>query len=307
MPIARKKVNVEKLLQGLAAENTIISYSVSWREYFKFAGNFTEAMNATTLTRWRQHMVTDCILSASTINTRLRGIKAVARELYAHGEIEHTTFWEIREVRVLPKGALLERRRPHNRTRIEPEQMRALCTAPPVDVDAPIALRDRALMMTLATTGLRISEAVNVKVKDIQAFPGGFYGIANVLGKQHSEPRTVPLSAEAHSCILDWLAFRPTNSPYVFTSVTYCYQEGGILYSDKPVTRDTARLHIKNIAEELGMPHIKPHDFRRFVGTQLAKTNLRAAQLVLGHADISTTAKYYVMDEVAPGITEGMF
>lgn len=305
MPL--KKIDVESLLQGMVAERTVAIYTEAWKNYFKYAKSFTNAMSATTLARWRQYMVTECGLAPNTINLRLIAIKSIARELYAHGEIERTIFWEIKEVRQIPKGALRERRRANNRTRIEPEQMRALCTAPPVDVDAPIALRDRALMMTLATTGLRVSEAINIKVKDIQAFPGGFYGIANVMGKRQSEPRTVPLSAEAHSCVLDWLEFRPTNSPFVFTAVTYCHKAGGILYTDKPIDRHTARWHIKKVAASLGMEHIKPHDFRRFVGTQLAKTNLRAAQKVLGHADISTTAKYYVMDDVPAGITEGLF
>jgi integrase len=59
--------------------------------------------------------------------------------------------------------------------------------------------------------------------------------------------------------------------------------------------------------EQAGIPHIKPHDFRRFVGTQLAKKDLRTAQKVLGHKNITTTARYYVMDDVEAGSTDGLF
>lgn len=305
--MSAKTVNIQTLLQGMIAESTIKLYALAWKDYLAFAGSLDDTMVASTLTRWRQHLVTERKLAAGTINYRLIAIKTIARELYANGKIDRATLWDIKEVRNLPATALKERRRAHNRTRIEPEQMRAICTAPKVDVDKPIELRDRALMMTLATTGMRISEVLNVKVRDILTLPGGFHAIDNVLGKNKSQPRTVPLSAEAHSCLMDWLAFRPVSSPFVFTAITYCVETEGLLYGDRPISRNVAGWHVKRVAESLGIPHVKPHDFRRFVGTQLAKTNLRAAQKVLGHADISTTAKYYVMDDVPAGITEGLF
>ncbi len=52
---------------------------------------------------------------------------------------------------------------------------------------------------------------------------------------------------------------------------------------------------------------MKPHDFRRFVGTQLAKDDIRKAQKALGHKDIRTTAKHYVLDEIEAGLTDDLF
>jgi len=51
---------------------------------------------------------------------------------------------------------------------------------------------------------------------------------------------------------------------------------------------------------------IKPHDFRRYVGTELAKKDLRLAQNQLGHKRIETTAQNYVLDNVAVGITDDL-
>ena len=53
--------------------------------------------------------------------------------------------------------------------------------------------------------------------------------------------------------------------------------------------------------------HIKPHDFRRFVGTQLAKSDIRKAQKALGHKRIDTTARHYVLDELEPGLTDNLY
>lgn len=305
--MSKKKIDAEKLLTGLVAPNTLSSYLLSWKDYFKFAGNFTSAMTGATLNLWRQHLINEKNYSASTVNSRLFAIKAIARELYGIGEISRDSYWDIKEVRVLSRQALKERRRPNNRTRIEPEQMRAICTAPPVSEENSVALRDRALMMVLATTGVRISEAINMKINDIAKLPNNQFAVRNILGKYQSEPRVVPLSPEAYSCIMDWLAFRPINSPYVFTSINYSEEDGGILYTGEPINRNTAGMRIKAYGEQAGVENVKPHDFRRFVGTQLAKTDIRQAQKVLGHANLATTASYYVMDEVIIGTTDSLF
>jgi integrase/recombinase XerD len=52
---------------------------------------------------------------------------------------------------------------------------------------------------------------------------------------------------------------------------------------------------------------VKPHDFRRFVGTQLAKEDIRQAQKALGHKRIDTTAAHYVLDELEPNLTDDLY
>ena len=46
--------------------------------------------------------------------------------------------------------------------------------------------------------------------------------------------------------------------------------------------------------------HVKPHAFRRFVGTELARCDLRQAQRALGHKRLETTVQHYVLDEMQP-------
>lgn len=304
--MSKKKIDVRPLLVGIIAENTIKSYMRAWEAYLVYAGSFDAALKGTTMTRWRQHMVAGD-RAASSINTFLIGVKTIVRELYNHKEVSREAYWDIREVKTLPSTALKERRRPNNRVRIDPADMRKICKAPPVAADNPIALRDRALMMTLATTGARLSEALHIKVRDIHALPDNKFVVGNIMGKRDAEPRTVPLSPEAHSAILDWLAFRPVASPYVFTSFRWDFEGENILYSDTPMTPSCALHRVKLYGKEIGLPYIKCHDFRRFVGTQLAKKSLRTAQLVLGHASIATTANNYVLDEFEVGSTDNLF
>jgi integrase len=64
---------------------------------------------------------------------------------------------------------------------------------------------------------------------------------------------------------------------------------------------------VRKYALQCGLPAVKPHDFRRFVGTQLAKRDLRQAQRALGHKRLETTVQHYVLDELEPGLTEGLY
>jgi len=59
---------------------------------------------------------------------------------------------------------------------------------------------------------------------------------------------------------------------------------------------------VRKYALSMGMSDVKPHDFRRFVGTQLARKDIRMAQRALGHKRLETTARHYVLDELQPGL-----
>lgn len=285
-------VNVRALLTGQVAENTILMYEESWKKYMAFAGCPVKAMDAAMLVRFRQHLIVAGGYSASTVNNHIKGVKRIAKELHANKQIDRVTYLEMRDVAYLPKNALLERKRPHNKVHIEPEQMGQLCRNLQ-GTDSPLQLRDQALMFTLATTGCRLSEALFIKMRDIKKMPSGNYMVTGILGKWQGEPRSVPLSAEAFDAIRSWLTVRPVQSEYIFTGNGYNEDGSVILYHDQPMKRQTAGYRIKEYARTLGIDHLKAHDFRRFVATQLIKKDgIRTAQKVLGHANISTTAQY---------------
>lgn len=297
----KKSLNVRELLAGMMAENTILIYENAWAKYRAFAGS--SEIEANTLVEWRQYLVAQGAHSANTINGYLKGIKAITKQLYARKLVNKDTHYEVRDVEYLPNKALMEKRRPHNKVHIAPQQMRQLCS---VLNDDPMAIRDRAFMLTLATTGCRISEALAIKVQDIHRNVNNCC-VSGIIGKWQEEARTAPLSTEAHDAILEWLALRPIDSPHIFTGISYDPRTGDLVYSPEPVKRQAMGHRIKKYGEEIGLPHIKAHDFRRFVATQvIQKHGIRSAQQVLGHADISTTAAYDTA-ELKPQLTESLF
>ena len=64
---------------------------------------------------------------------------------------------------------------------------------------------------------------------------------------------------------------------------------------------------VKRYAHQCGLDHVKPHDLRRFVGTQLAAKDIRKAQKALGHKSIEVTARHYVLDELEIGLTDNLY
>jgi integrase len=127
-----------------------------------------------------------------------------------------------------------------------------------------------------------------------------------VLGKNDVEPREAPLSKEARRRIDAWLAARAAAgvvSEYVFTGFG---GRGGRL-AETPISTVGAWQAVQRYSAQVGLADVKPHDFRRFVGTQLARGDIRQAQKALGHKRIDTTAAHYVLDELEPNLTDDLY
>jgi integrase/recombinase XerD len=167
----------------------------------------------------------------------------------------------------------------------------------------------RALLLTLATVGLRISEAVTLQQSQLEwgTDDDGKQGwMAHVAGKGQADAKPRAMGKEAKLAIDEWLEARKAlgvESPYIFTGFG---GRGDRNPSEKPITRQSAWEMVQRYATAVGLQHIKPHDFRRFVGTQLAKRDIRLAQNQLGHKRIETTAQNYMLDGVRLGITDNL-
>ncbi|PON13817.1 hypothetical protein C2W62_32340 [Candidatus Entotheonella serta] len=123
-------------------------------------------------------------------------------------------------------------------------------------------------------------------------------------GMAHS--RLAPLDRVAREAIEEWLTAR---SAYVDVQAVFTGFGPGA--HGKPIARaitgNAAWRIVRKYAATANLPSVKPHDFRRFVGTQLAARDLRSAQLALGHKRLETTARHYVLDELEPGLTDGLY
>jgi len=159
----------------------------------------------------------------------------------------------------------------------------ALLQAP--DTHADLGLRDRAMLETLYATGLRVSELVGLKVAEVSLE----MGVLRVIGKGSKE-RLVPLGEEA----LDWIrrylgVARPTLLNGRLSDSLFVTQRGGAM------TRQAFWYLIKRYARQAGIDKpLSPHVLRHAFATHLLNhgADLRVVQMLLGHADISTTQIY---------------
>jgi len=288
-----------EILAGQLAPSSIDMYRRDYAAYLRFAGSLAEALDAAALARWRAHLANETAMSPNTINRMLSAVKRLIREAAAQGYIDHEIAVAFDRVPGVKTVALKERVKPSARVRIEPTDMRELCDSP--DPDRLIGLRDRAMLATLASSGLRVSELAELTVSRVLKKGSGY--VVLVRGKNDTEFREAHLSREAFAHIQTWLDIRHVDSDYIFTA----FEGRGQRLSSRPLSAVAIWQIVRRYSLENGLSDVKPHDFRRFVGTQLARADIRKAQKALGHKRLETTARHYVLDELEPGLTDDLY
>jgi len=163
-------------------------------------------------------------------------------------------------------------------------QVEALLAAPAAGTT--LGLRDRAMLETLYATGLRVSELTGLKLAQVSLD----MGVVRVLGKGSKE-RLVPLGEEA----IDWLK-RYLASARVELAGTAKSDAVFVTARGGPMTRQAFWGLVKRYAVKAGLAPagLSPHVLRHAFATHLLNhgADLRVVQLLLGHADITTTTIY---------------
>jgi integrase/recombinase XerD len=211
---------------------------------------------------------------ATSIARRLSSLRRFYGLLLQQGTIATDPTLRVRA----PK---LPRRLPKNLTET---QVEALLAVP--DVAATLGLRDRAMLETLYATGLRVSELVGLTLAQVALD----MGVVRVLGKGSKE-RLVPLGEEAVAWLARYLAeARPLLAGAGGSDAMFLTTRAA------PMTRQAFWALIKRCAVKAGIPRasLSPHVLRHAFATHLLNhgADLRVVQLLLGHADITTTTIY---------------
>lgn len=157
------------------------------------------------------------------------------------------------------------------------------------DVTRDIGIRDRAILEVLYATGLRASELVALKLTDVDVDQG----IVICLGKGSKE-RLVPLGRSALEWIMRYLPVRQRwlgqrTSAWLFISPR-----------GRALTRQALWKIVARYGRAAGLGRVMPHMLRHTFATHLLEhgADLRSVQMMLGHADLSTTQVYtYVTNE----------
>ena len=287
------------ILAGSVGPSSMRMYERDFKAYLEYAGTPEMAVKPSTLARWRTHLSAYTDHSPKTINRMMSAVKSLMVKAEEQDFVPKGTGEEFKRVRGVKVESLKHRQKVHARVRISPEEMRTLTSLP--DPLTLVGIRDTAMLHTLASSGLRVDELATLKREQIIHKNGGYQ--LRVMGKNDKEPRDAPLSPEAYHAIQEWLARRPVGSNFIFTS----FKSKGNYLNNEPIKPVSIWRIVKAYADQCGLEHIKPHDFRRYVGTQLAKDNPRVAQKALGHKNINTTMDNYVLDELEVGITDKLY
>ena len=159
-----------------------------------------------------------------------------------------------------------------------------------IDLSKPEGERNKAILETLYSCGLRVSELVNLKISNLHLGEG----FVRVTGKGDKE-RLVPIGSDAQKFIKNYrdnirnhIAIKPGEEDIIFLN-----RRGSRL------TRLMIFLIVKSLAKKAGITkNISPHTFRHSFATHLVEggADLRAVQAMLGHESITTTEIYTHLD-----------
>jgi integrase/recombinase XerC len=207
----------------------------------------------------------------ATVQRRLSAVKAFFR-------YRETATGAASPARVL-RSPKLERRLP---AILEPDEVRRLIELGGED-QSPGALRDRAIMETLYSSGLRVSELVGLDWREIDED----IGMLTVRAGKGNKDRVVPAGEPALDALREWRRVMPVAWEHdgpVFTNL-----RGGRL-----TTRSVEKMLERRIAAAGLATAITPHGLRHCFATHMlgAGADLRSIQEMLGHASLATTQRY---------------
>ncbi|WP_151995944.1 tyrosine recombinase XerC [Buttiauxella massiliensis] len=155
-----------------------------------------------------------------------------------------------------------------------------------IDINDPLAVRDRAMLEVMYGAGLRLSELVNMDCRHIDLTTGEVW----VIGKGSKE-RRVPVGKSAVTWVEHWLDLRELFGP-----------DDDALFLSKQGKRISTRNVQKRFSEwgiKQGLnSHVHPHKLRHSFATHMLESSgdLRGVQELLGHANLSTTQIYTHLD-----------
>ena len=217
-------------------------------------------------------------LAPASIATALNALKGVARAAWERGTLDTETYQRIRSIRP-PAGSRL----PAGRD-IDAGERLALMQTTARD-KTPAGVRDAAILAMLIATGMRRAELCALRVGDVDLETGRL----RIIGKGDKE-RTAYLRNGALRYLRDWLAVRGDGPGPIFCRVN----KGGRIFPDQPLSTTAMHKIITKRAAEAGLRDITPHDFRRTYAGELldAGQDIATVAALLGHASVSTTARY---------------
>lgn len=264
------------LIERGVAQNTLEAYGRDLRRFLVFIRqkSLTQLQEAT------QEIIIEYLiqiksegLSPNSMNRALAALRGFYKYLLMEKKIEQTPLANIELAKVwmrLPDT-------------LSKEEMNVILAQP--GGDKPSALRDTAMLELLYATGIRVSELINLTMNSIN----WQVGFLTVMGKGNKE-RIVPIGKTAYDCTRFYVdKARPQLMQKKSTDMLFLNRFGG------KFTRQGFWKMVIRYAKKAGIQKkVHPHTFRHSFASHLLEggADLRIVQVMLGHADISTTQIY---------------
>ena len=261
-------------IKGLSA-NTIKSYQ---RDLIKFS-HFSEAANIDSFDMFTEEICSSWIADLFQQNVSARSIQRHISS--AKGFFEYAQKNTL--INSSPFELINSPKSPNYLPNVlSPEDVEQLLNFKPKNIQET---RDMAIVELIYSSGLRVSEAVNVDLNDFEE-SGNFL---RVLGKG-SKTRLVPVGRFAQSAIDKWIKERKKIS--TIDGALFVNLRGG------RISTRSIQERIKTLALMQGLPPVNPHMLRHSFATHLLESSgdLRSIQELLGHSSLSTTQIYTRLD-----------
>lgn len=211
--------------------------------------------------------------SAATMARKIATMRSFYRWLERRGTVQGNPMTLIRtprQAKRLPKA-------------IDVQEVEKLLAAP--DIQTILGARDRAMLETLYSTGIRVSELVGMDIKDIDEV-----GQALIVRGKGRRERIVPLGSHAMAALQHYLQMRRRQEHELGGDRAVFINKG-----DGRISARSVRRKVTKYLKEAGLdPEISPHTLRHSFATHLLDNgaDLRSVQELLGHQSLSTTQVY---------------
>jgi len=281
-----------------------LAHYVTWSERTNGEPCTVTSITPTDVRAYRQGMLNIERRKASTVNRHLASLSSFMAWAVKQGLIERDPTQDIRSVRQVSAGPkYLDKKQQYAINRAIEKDLQLSRLRYPKRWRA--RQRDASIVLFLMHTGLRLQEALSLRLGDIQI--GDRKGQVLVRQGKGGKQRSVPLNAEARRALQEWLNARPDVGNDYFWVPLESDEEG-------PLSSRSVQRVILRLGQDAGIEHLTPHMLRHTFGKNLVDSGvgLEKVAALLGHANLNTTRIYITpnqndLEQAVEGLTDHSF